>query len=89
MDTINRLLKKQAPKRRGKAANAEAAGGAETPDIQVSAQEEPEVPADPGFIRWVSDSSGCRIGIPAEWKDKAAASVFGPGNWKVIEEVEV
>ena len=88
MDTINRLLKKQAPKRRGKVSTTEPTGGAETPDIQMNQQEEPEVAADPAFIRWVSNADGYRVGIPVEWQGKASASVFGPGKWRVIEEIE-
>ena len=87
MDTINRLLKKQAPKRRGKISAAEIAAGAETPEVQLGPEESYER-AEPGFIRWVSNADGCRIGIPLEWKDKAAARVFGKGTWKMIEEVE-
>ena len=87
MDTINRLLKKQAPKRRGKISAAEIAAGAETPEVQVGLPEEFEK-AEPGFVRWVSNANGCRIGVPIEWKDKAAARVFGNGPWKMIEEVE-
>ena len=66
MDTINRLLKKQAPKRRGKisalelsANNAAGEGGEATP---------PEVEkANPVYVRWVSDGKGCRLGVPEEW----------------------
>ena len=87
LDTINRLLKKQAPKRRGKISAAEIAAGAETPEVQGGTQDVTER-ADPGFIRWVSNADGCRVGVPIEWKDKTAAKVFGTGTWKMIEEVE-
>lgn len=87
MDTINRLLKKQAPKRRGKISATEIAAGAETPEVLIGPPEEAER-AEPGFIRWVSGPEGCRVGVPIEWKGKAAASVFGKGNWRMVEEVE-
>jgi Ino eighty subunit 2 len=84
MDTINRLLKKQAPKRRGKAsaaaelaataaagAGAGSAGG--TPGLEVL-DEMPEVErASPLFVRWVADARGARVGVPEEWAGMAVA----------------
>lgn len=89
MDTINRLLKKQAPKRRGKISAAEIAAGAETPEVLPGSQDETER-AEPDFIRWVSNREGCRIGVPVEWKGKAVTGVLGNGNnsWRMVEEVE-
>ncbi|KAL8768601.1 MAG: hypothetical protein Q9194_005656, partial [Teloschistes cf. exilis] len=58
LDTINRLLKKQAPKRRGKISAAEITADAMAP------QETPEVEyekANPVYVRWVSDSNGSRL----------------------------
>lgn len=94
MDTINRLLKKQAPKRRGKIAATElsAAGAAGVPlpasalkgkplnvsnDDAASRDEEPT--ANPVFVRWVSDRTGCRVGVPGEWLGKGVriGTVFG------------
>jgi Ino eighty subunit 2 len=86
-DTINRLLKKQAPKRRGKISAAEIAAGAETPDVPMNGYEEEEKP-DPIFIRWVNNAEGSRLGVPIEWKDKAIAKPFGNTGWRLIEEVE-
>lgn len=92
MDTINRLLKKQAPKRRGKISQAEitanAAAGADS-----APSEEPEIePANPVFVRWISDDKGCRVGVPQEWLEGPAGRVFGSAPMaslgKLVEEVQ-
>lgn len=86
MDTINRLLRKQAPKRRGRAAAAEAT------DTTPAEQEapEPERP-DPLIVRWVSNSNGCRVSVPQEWLGTPAGRMFGPpiagGDSKMVEEL--
>lgn len=79
MDTINRLLKKQAPKRRGKISAAElsaAATGIGTGTGDDAAPEN-DTPANPVFVRWVSDRGGCRVGVPGEWLGKKVGGVFG------------
>lgn len=88
MDTINRLLKKQAPKRRGKISAAEISAQEHGGDNE-SPQEIPEEeipPANPVYVRWVSDREGCRIGVPGEWLGTGVGKVFGEG--KMVEEVE-
>lgn len=87
MDTINRLLKKQAPKRRGRVPVGEL-GGEATPDVAV----ETEKP-DATVIRWISTSEGCKVAIPTEMLGTPASRPFGglagvmaPGS-KLIEEV--
>lgn len=85
MDTINRLLRKQAPKKRGKITGAEA--GDTTPAVQEA--QEPEK-ADPTMVRWVSNRDGCRVHVPEEWLGTPAGRVFGepaPGRRKLVEEV--
>ena len=84
MDTINRLLKKQAPKRRGKISAAEIQAAEHGED--ASPQEEDVPPANPAFVRWVSDKDGCRIGVPGEWFGTPVGRVFGAR--KMVEEVE-
>ncbi|KAJ5835907.1 hypothetical protein N7447_001933 [Penicillium robsamsonii] len=83
MDTINRLLKKQAPKRRGRQA-AEAADG--TPGQEIAEAEK----ADPTLVRWTSGPNGCRVSVPEEWLGTPAGRVFGapavPAG-KMVEEV--
>lgn len=86
MDTINRLLRKQAPKRRGRVSAAEAAIA--TPAEQEE-QPEGERP-DPTVVRWVSNREGCRIGVPVEWFGTPAGNLFGElpkGNRRLVEEV--
>ena len=72
MDTINKLLKKQAPKRRGKISAAETAGEA-TPGIQES--QEPQKP-DPTMIRYVSNLNGCRLGMPEDLAGNPAGGII-------------
>ena len=74
MDTINRLLKKQAPKRRGRIAAFDTAGGEGTPDVPAEFEK-----ADPIMIRWVSSSRDkCRIGVPEDMFGGPAARLFAP-----------
>ena len=73
MDTINKLLKKQAPKRRGKITAAETAGDT-TPKIQ---EVQEFVKPEPTMIRYLSNREGCRIGVPEEWFGTPAGKLFG------------
>lgn len=85
MDTINRLLRKQAPKRRGRVSAAEAAIA--TPAEQE--EREGERP-DPTMVRWVSNREGCKIGVPVEWFGTPEGRIFGklpPSSRKLVEEV--
>ncbi|KAH6877304.1 PAPA-1-like conserved region-domain-containing protein [Thelonectria olida] len=79
METINKLLKKQAPKisRKGGA-------GGETNDESSK--------PNPIFVRWVSNKSGIRVGVPEEMVESPSGAVFrrgGPGlsSGKMVEEV--
>lgn len=83
MDTINRLLRKQAPKRRGRIPAAETAEAASA-EQEVA---EPEKP-DPTMVRWVSGREGSRVGVPEEWLGIPAGRVFdGNGSGKLVQEV--
>ncbi|KAJ5226025.1 hypothetical protein N7468_007250 [Penicillium chermesinum] len=86
MDTINRLLRKQPPKRRGRGAAVEATES--TPAEQEGA--EPEK-ADPTMARWVSSNQGCKVGVPEEWLGTPTGRVFGEalanGSNKLVEEL--
>ncbi|KAL6691937.1 PAPA-1-like conserved region domain-containing protein [Trichoderma pleuroticola] len=77
METINKLLKKQAPKINRKAAAA---------DAQEDSQK-----ANPIFIRWVSNKSGNRVAVPEEIIEGPAGAVFGdkaqPSLGKPVVEV--
>jgi Ino eighty subunit 2 len=78
MDTINRLLKKQAPKRRGKISAAEISANAAAHD-DVGYEAEAEKP-NPVYVRWISNRHGCRVGVPGEWLEGPAGKVFGGGS---------
>jgi Ino eighty subunit 2 len=69
MDTINRLLKKQAPKRRSKA---------EKEADRIAEEEgDPErvIPkAYPVYSRYIQNASGSRLGVPEDWE----GAPFGP-----------
>lgn len=77
METINKLLKKQAPKINRKAAAAE--------------QEQDSQKANPIFIRWVSNKSGNRVAVPEEIIEGPAGALFGdktqPSLGKPVVEV--
>ena len=84
MDTINRLLKKQAPKRRGKISAAEITAQ-DRGDDSASPPEEEVASANPVFVRWISGRDGCRVGVPREWLGGPIGKVFG--GRRAVEEV--
>ena len=86
MDTINKLLKKPAPKRRTRAEiiAAQQAGSMATPGAEDDDEERP----DPLFVRWVNSREGSRIGVPEEWMEAPIGDVFRPGyRGRMVEEV--
>lgn len=87
MDTINRLLKKQAPKRRGKISAAEISAQDRGDDDSASPPAEEFAPANPVFARWVSDRGGCRVGVPGEWLEVGVGVGGVFGGKLVVEEV--
>jgi Ino eighty subunit 2 len=89
METINKLLKKQAPKTNARRRDMNNVAGDSTPD---SEGQKP----NPLFVRWVSNKDGNRIGVPEEWLEAPVGSIFtnsikaanGAGmGGKSIEEV--
>lgn len=79
METINKLLKKQAPKINRKSQLA----GDQTPDVESQK-------ANPVFVRWTSTKDGSRVGVPDEMLSGPAGRVFvqgGLGRGKMVEEV--
>jgi Ino eighty subunit 2 len=81
METINKLLKKQAPKVNRKAAAAAAAADNADDNVQR---------ANPLFIRWVSKKSGSMVSVPDELLAGPAGDVFKKGGLargKMVEEV--
>ncbi|KAF2093253.1 hypothetical protein NA57DRAFT_81590 [Rhizodiscina lignyota] len=90
MDTINRLLKKQAPKRRGRR-EIDPDGGDETMDLE-------EFRPSPIYVRTVSNASGSMVAVPEEYMEAENISgVFKGGvtggkptpfRGRMVEEVE-
>ncbi|KAI1388461.1 PAPA-1-like conserved region-domain-containing protein [Hypoxylon trugodes] len=79
METINKLLKKQAPKTKGKGQLA----GDQTPDVDANKP-------NPVFVRWISSKEGSRVGVPDEMLAGPAGKTFIPGglgSGKMVEEV--
>ncbi|KAK3314922.1 PAPA-1-like conserved region-domain-containing protein [Apodospora peruviana] len=80
METINKLLKKQAPKTNRR--NALLAGD-ETPDEMNR--------ADPLFVRWISSKDGNRIAVPDEMLIGPSGRLFGArgtgSGGKLVQEV--
>lgn len=83
METINKLLKKQAPKTNARRRDFN--GGGDT-----TIDGEPVKP-NPIFVRWVSNKDGNRIAVPEEWTAGPVGSIFVggvAGSGKLIEEVQ-
>jgi Ino eighty subunit 2 len=89
MDTINRLLKKQPPKRRGRAAADNGESGQD---------DEPEVEkASPIYVRYTQTVNGSQIAVPEEWLSSPVGTVFTrsippsnpqrPWSGRMVEEV--
>lgn len=90
MDTINKLLKKPAPKRRTRAeiiAQQHADALAGTPGAEEGEEERP----DALFVRWVNSREGSRLGVPEEWLEGVDGVVFGGAaggmGGRMVEEV--
>lgn len=82
MDTINKLLKKQAPKQRRAMKPGEGTGDA-TPNVLEAEQEKPKAT----MIRWISNQSGSRVGVPEEWLGTPVGNVLEPVRSEKITEV--
>ncbi|KAL1860472.1 hypothetical protein VTK73DRAFT_7312 [Phialemonium thermophilum] len=80
METINKLLKKQAPKTNRRTG----LGGDETPDADANKP-------SPIFVRWVSTREGNKVAVPEEILSGPGGRVFGAvrgfGGDKMVEEV--
>ncbi|RKF61332.1 hypothetical protein OnM2_043076 [Erysiphe neolycopersici] len=71
LETINKLLKKQAPKTNTRRRELNVAiVGVDTPD-----DTETQKP-NPMFVRWVSNKDGNCIGVPEEWIDSPIGAIF-------------
>ena len=86
MDTINKLLKKPAPKRRTRAEIAAAHAADATPGAEDGEEPRP----DALFVHWVHNRDGSRIGVPEEWMDSPIGDAFRRpegGGGMMVEEV--
>jgi Ino eighty subunit 2 len=72
METINKLLKKQAPKTNARRNLLNNVGGDATPDTEASKP-------NALFVRWVSNKEGNRIGVPEEWLEGPVGNAFQRG----------
>jgi Ino eighty subunit 2 len=94
MDTINKLLKKPAAKRRTRAEIIAAQTAANGTPTYTEDGEEYYYPANPLFVRYVNNKNGSRVGVPAEWLEEGqpVGQVLRDG-WtappppKMVEEV--
>jgi Ino eighty subunit 2 len=81
METINKLLKKQAPKTNRRTALL---AGDETPDTDFPK-------ANPVFVRWSNTKTGSKVSAPEEIVNGPIGAVFGGpktlGSGKVVQEV--
>jgi Ino eighty subunit 2 len=87
METINKLLKKQAPKTNARRRDMNNIAGDATPDSEAQRP-------NPLFVRWVSNKDGNRIGVPEEWVESPVGALFEGGvkqasgmSGKLIAEV--
>jgi len=84
MDTINKLLKKPAPKRRTRAEiMAAAAAEAETGTPGADGEYEPPR-ANPLYTRWISNKDGSRLAVPDEWLEGPLGEMFRSGDAKAV-----
>ena len=89
MDTINRLLNKQEPKRRRK---GHAADGSEALDDEDAG---PRAPA--AFVHYIQTVEGSRLAVPDEWLEAPVGEIFNhsvrppkprvPFTGRLIEEI--
>ncbi|KAI5358322.1 Putative INO80 complex subunit B-like region, INO80 complex, subunit Ies2 [Septoria linicola] len=87
METIHKLLHKQAPKRRTRAEMeaARAAEAGETPAAERDANA-----LDPTYVRWVSRKEGSLVCVPQAWQDAPVGEQFGfsSSSGRMVEEVQ-
>lgn len=76
METINKLLKKQAPKTNARRAGMASADAGEGGGNGVGGEGNGAGKADAMFVRWVSGREGVRVGVPSEWLESPVGNVF-------------
>jgi len=93
MDTINKLLKKPAPKRRTRAEIIAAQAAADNTPSEYDGGDLPK--PSPLFVRYVQNQKGARVGVPEEWlePDQPLGDALRQGwsgprrSGKMVEEV--
>lgn len=84
METINKLLKKQAPKTNARRREFNGTGDDGSPGGESRKP-------NPIFVRWISNKDGNQIAVPEEWTAGPVGSIFagngGTGSGRLIEEV--
>ncbi|EMF09971.1 uncharacterized protein SEPMUDRAFT_151052 [Sphaerulina musiva SO2202] len=87
METINKLLHKQAPKRRTRA-EIDAARAAEAGETPLADRDSNAL--NPTMVRWVNKKEGSHVVVPELWQNSPVGAYFGlssKGNGSLIEEV--
>ena len=88
MDTINRLLKKQPPKR-GRRVIQDLAESGQEDELDVER-------ANPLYVRYIQNAKGTSLAIPDEWLQAPVGSIFAskvasasqrPFGGRMVEEV--
>ena len=85
METINKLLKKQAPKTNARRRDLNGLNGAD-----VATDTETSKP-NPIYVRWTSNKDGNQIHVPTELIESPAGRLFatvGLRGGKMVEEVQ-
>lgn len=81
METINKLLKKQAPKTNARRKDMDGSGPVDAADIEY-------VKPNPAFVRWISSKDGNIVAVPEEFVEAPVGAIFrGNGQGKLVEEV--
>ncbi|RDA92708.1 hypothetical protein CP533_1381 [Ophiocordyceps camponoti-saundersi (nom. inval.)] len=91
METINKLLKKQAPKTNRKGAAAASSAAATATSARGTTPDSDEPKPDPMFIRWVNRKDGSVLSVPGEMLSGPVGCLFmkeqGLASGKMAEEV--
>lgn len=82
METINKLLKKQAPKTNARRKDLNVPSAADQ-----AFEGEPSKP-NPMYVRWVSNKDGNQINVPTEWLESPAGAMFAKGGLSSDRRVE-
>ena len=82
METINKLLKKQAPKTNARRKDLNGPSAAD----QAFEGESPK--PNSMYVRWISNKDGNQINVPTEWLESPAGAMFAKGALSSNNRVE-